>query len=418
MSGGRDYDHQDGDRRVCGAYRFTFRRTSACGRYTIVLRITDAQGAPLLATFGFTPEGEVQRGPFPTDAAGVGVIQGLADGTYRIRASAPGYLSVMDRPVSVSGGQTVEVPVRLDKGGVIRWEGVTGLGRPMVFSTSPTLSWGDSKGDSVQGLPTGDYKVVFFMQGTQPGTFKRGWYSGGGLLLSSAATVRVNAPETVTVQVPDGLPDLTELPALPSPSVSATAEGFTVTVEDPDALGWGLNYEVGFRKEGQPWQTTFVLDTETPVRLMKNTHFYGAPGDQFEFRSRVYQFGQWSSPTTGPVNQARLAMADGYEVSSGWSAPRRVGIPFAKPARAKRPAVWVEGRKRTLFWAPSANAVRYRVSAKRNSSKWRVLKPVWTTKTKIRLKPLKKGSWRFRVQANNPRASSKWSVKSAVFKVS
>ncbi len=389
--------------------------THAADTNTIVLRITAMDGTPLTGTYGFAPESDgVWRGPYYTDSAGVATISGLANDSYRLRAGARGYLDALPGPVTVSGGQTLEVPVRLEKGGSIRVDGFAGMGGPTVYSTqTPPEPWYSRDLTATVGLPTGDYKVLFFMQGSQPGTFKRGWY-GGGLLMSSGAIIRVNAPEEVVIQSPNDLPDLTSLPALASPSVTADPAGFTVVVDDPEGLSLGLNYEVEFRKVGGQWQTAMGVAGQS-VRLLRNSSYSGLPGDQFEFRARVYQIGTWSN-VVGP-SRVGAAMMDGYTVTSPWSPARRSGIPFAKPGRVKKPVVWVEGRKRTLVWGPTSDAVRYRVSAKRNKGKWITLKPAWTTKAKMRIKGLKKGAWRFRVQANNPGGSAAWSKTSKVFTV-
>lgn len=384
---------------------------------TIILRITTTDGTPLVGSFGYTPEGDVERGPFPTDESGVGTISGLADGTYHLRADSAGYLTEMDQPVSLSGGQTVEVVIRLTKGGAIHVENFNGLGSPMVFSTStPPVRWWSSTTSlyTIDGLPPGDYKVLLFTHGEVPNTFKRAWY-GGGLLMSSGSTVRVNQQQTVVVQATQDMPDLTELPALPALDVASDSEGFTVTVNDPEGLGLGLGYEVEYREVGQSWRMTRAR-IEEPARLVNYRDFVASPGDQFEFRVRAYNFGGvWSPPTV--TGSAKLSSADNLAVKGAWSPIQNAGLAFSKPARVKKPAVWVEGKKRTLFWAPSENAVRYRVSAKRNKGKWVALKPRWTTKTKVRLKSLKKGAWRFRVLAENPRASSNWSPSSGVYTV-
>ena len=73
-----------------------------------------------------------------TDAEGRYTIPFLTPGVYSVRAELQGFKAVEQKDVSVRVGQTVDVPLKLEVGGVAEVVQVTGASR-VVDTTSTTI---------------------------------------------------------------------------------------------------------------------------------------------------------------------------------------------------------------------------------------------------------------------------------------
>lgn len=428
----------------------------AANNNTVVVRVVGPDGAPIArASVGYSPGCDAKCGPYFTDDTGVFRAMGVPDGEHLFFAGASGLVGDSQQ-VQSSGGSTMEVVLHMTIGGSIRVTDVPRTPTPMgpaylgwiipvavneqqaaKTPSSGTVVMAGVDATEITGLATGDYKVLFFVPGMSGVTsMRRAWY-GGGALKSSARSVRVIARETVSIAAPD-IPDSTSLPALPPPEVEADTKGYAVTVRDPEGIGIQLGYDLEVRsvtRDPSTWSSGGAVEGEprqfkvfSPEQVAGNPgcdilgplpgntsgwcnafgDLVGTPGDTFEFRVRATGAGVWSDVVSSESARARLT-SSAYALVGAWSTAKSVAVPPPKGSRPSRPRVLVVGNRRVMVWGAVPGAASYEVQKKRRGKKWGPMRIHQSKTTRLRLKKLVAGTWRFKVRGRNSGGVSRWS---------
>ena len=115
-------------------------------------RVVDAQG---LAVPGVTisVSGPQGRKVVITDSEGDFAIPFLTPGKYSVRAELQGFRTVEQSDITVALGQTVQLPLRLQVGGVT--ETVQVVGAPDIVNTRTTTTGANITSDILQSVPVG-----------------------------------------------------------------------------------------------------------------------------------------------------------------------------------------------------------------------------------------------------------------------
>ena len=115
-------------------------------------RILDAQGLPVPGVT-VTVAGPQGSQTAVSDADGRFNFPFLTPGTYRVRAELQGFKTAEKTNVIVSLGQTVDMPLRMEIGGVS--ETVTVTGAPTVIDTTSTTTGANIDADTLARVPVG-----------------------------------------------------------------------------------------------------------------------------------------------------------------------------------------------------------------------------------------------------------------------
>lgn len=143
-------------------------------------RVLSDEGLPVAGAYlslGIVTSAPQSGRSITTDAEGNFVFRDLAPRSYRLFASAPGYVSDFDSTSSNYYRIGDTVTVNLTKGGVITGRVLNGVGEPIIAATVIAQRVRDAEGKPVQGstgsgrpMPTDD-RGVYRIYGLLPGSY-------------------------------------------------------------------------------------------------------------------------------------------------------------------------------------------------------------------------------------------------------